>query len=84
MDATGRENITFRLNLRDIDGSADNAVQPVAVQYRTSETGAWINVPGGYRRRRHHRPQPATLVTAARRHPARPTPTTRRRSRSGS
>jgi uncharacterized protein len=48
LDATGRQNITLSLNLRDIDGSADNAVQPIAVQYRTSPTGEWINLPAGY------------------------------------
>jgi uncharacterized protein len=44
LDATGRQNITFASNIRDIDGSADNAVQQVVVQYRTSATGSWINV----------------------------------------
>ena len=48
LDATGRQNVTVSLNLRDIDGSADNAVQPIEVQYRLSDTAAWVNVPGGY------------------------------------
>lgn len=48
LDAAGRENITLSVDVRDLDGSTDNAVQPLAVQYRTSETGAWVNVPGGY------------------------------------
>lgn len=48
LDATGRENVDISFNLRDIDGSADNAIQPIAVQYRVSDTGAWVNVPGGY------------------------------------
>ncbi|HZG08887.1 MAG TPA: Calx-beta domain-containing protein [Allosphingosinicella sp.] len=48
MDASGRQNIRFQANIRDIDGSADNAVQQVAVQYRTDPNGAWTNVPGGY------------------------------------
>jgi hypothetical protein len=48
LDATGRQNIVVSYVLRDLDGSADNAVQPVALQYRTSATGDWKNVPGAY------------------------------------
>jgi uncharacterized protein len=48
LDATGRENIVFSFNARDLDGSGDNAVQQVAVQYRPSDTGPWINLPAGY------------------------------------
>jgi hypothetical protein len=48
LDATGRENIVFSFRARDIDGSADNAVQPVAVQYRIGGTGAWTDLPAGY------------------------------------
>jgi len=48
LDAGGREDVTISYNLRDIDGSADNAAQQVALQYRTSETGEWIDVPAGY------------------------------------
>jgi RTX calcium-binding nonapeptide repeat (4 copies) len=45
LDATGRENITLSFNARDIDGSNDNAVQQIAVQYRIGESGPWTNVP---------------------------------------
>nr|WP_295370480.1 cadherin domain-containing protein [uncultured Sphingosinicella sp.] len=48
LDASGRSNINVSFNVRDLDGSADNAVQQVALQYRTSATGEWKNVPGGY------------------------------------
>ena len=48
MNSTGRDVVTVDFDLRDIDSSIDNAVQQVAVQYRTSPTGDWINVPGGY------------------------------------
>jgi hypothetical protein len=48
LNATGRENVTISYNLRDLDGSGDNAVQQVALQYRTSDTGDWIDVPAGY------------------------------------
>jgi predicted extracellular nuclease len=42
LDATGRENIRFQANIRDLDGSADNAIQQVAVQYRVGG-GNWTN-----------------------------------------
>ena len=45
MDSTGRDNVTLSFTARDIDGSTDNAIQPIAVQYRVGETGAWINLP---------------------------------------
>jgi predicted extracellular nuclease len=48
MDSTGRSSVRLQANLRDIDGSADNASQQINVQYRTSPTGSWINVPGAY------------------------------------
>lgn len=35
--------ITVTANLRDIDGSTDNAVQGIAVQYRVGSTGPWSN-----------------------------------------
>ena len=43
LDATGRQDINFSCNLRDVDGSADNALQPIAVQYRVGG-GNWTNV----------------------------------------
>lgn len=48
IDASGRENTQFSFTARDLDGSGDNAAQQIAVQYRTSDTGEWVNVPGGY------------------------------------
>ncbi len=48
MDASGRSNIRVQANLRDIDGSTDDAAQQIAVQYRTSPAGPWLNAPGGY------------------------------------
>ena len=48
LDATGRENIQFSFNARDLDSSSDNATQQIAVQYRISGTSAWTNVPDGY------------------------------------
>ena len=48
MDARGRSDIHLTATLRDIDTTADNAVQQVNVQYRTDPNGAWTNVTGGY------------------------------------
>ena len=48
LDATGRQDVRVQLNVRDIDGSADDAIQQVNVQYRIGETGDWTNVSGGY------------------------------------
>ncbi|CAA9518026.1 MAG: Alkaline phosphatase [uncultured Sphingomonas sp.] len=47
LNAAGRQNVTLSFMARDIDGSGDNAVQPIAVQYRVGATGPWINLPAG-------------------------------------
>lgn len=47
LDATGRENLHLTALIRDIDVN-DNAVQQFNIQYRTSPTGTWTNLPGGY------------------------------------
>jgi uncharacterized protein len=44
LDTTGRKNVTFSANVRDLDASADDAVQQVAVQYRVGTSGAWTNI----------------------------------------
>ena len=48
LDASGRQNVNLSFVARDLDASTDNAVQPIAVQYRIGNSGAWTNVPGGY------------------------------------
>jgi Ca2+-binding RTX toxin-like protein len=63
MDSTGRENLVLTFNVRDIDGSVDNAAQPIAVQYRIGDSGAWINVPSGYREDVTSGPSLATSTT---------------------
>jgi hypothetical protein len=45
LNATGRQNLVVSFSARDLDGSSDNAVMPIAVQYRIGETGNWTNVP---------------------------------------
>jgi len=48
LDSTGREQVTLSFDAIDADTSADDAVQQLNIQYRTSPTGPWINVDGGY------------------------------------
>src|SRR5688572_15816008 len=45
VSTTGLSNVHVAYTLRDIDGSADNAVQPVALQFRVGTTGNYTNVP---------------------------------------
>ena len=66
VDATGREDITVSYNLRDIDAN-DNAVQPVALQYRVGSTGDFTNVPTAFVPDATNGPlldQPVTSVSA--------------------
>ncbi len=48
VNATGRTGIGFTANIRDVDGSADDAVQQVDVQYRVGGSGNYTSVTGGY------------------------------------
>jgi predicted extracellular nuclease/2',3'-cyclic-nucleotide 2'-phosphodiesterase (5'-nucleotidase family)/Ca2+-binding RTX toxin-like protein len=48
LDASGRQDVKLSFVARDLDASADDAVQAIAVQYRVGDSGAWSNVPGGY------------------------------------
>ena len=48
VSTTGTSAVRVRYNLRDLDGSADDAAQQVALQYRIATAGAYINVPAGY------------------------------------
>jgi hypothetical protein len=48
LDTRGRAGIGVGLVLRDIDASAADAVEPVAVQYRVGGAGEFANAPGGY------------------------------------
>jgi cysteine-rich repeat protein len=60
---TGRTSVVVTYNLRDIDGSTDNAVQPVALQYRIGTSGVFTNVPAGFVADASSGPSLATLVT---------------------
>jgi len=64
LNATGRENIVLTFNVRDLDGSTDNAVQPVAVQYRIGESGSWTDLPTAFVADGTTGPSLATATTA--------------------
>ena len=66
LDTRGRSGIAVRLVLRDVDGSAADAVQPVALQYRVGEAGEFVNAPGGYVADATTGPGEATGVTELR------------------
>src|SRR5688572_4379385 len=59
----GQSGINVSYILRDVDGSADNAVQPVALQYRLGSTGNFTNVPAAFVADATTGPSLATLVT---------------------
>ncbi|CAG0931297.1 hypothetical protein TFLX_02077 [Thermoflexales bacterium] len=48
VNTTSYTNIRVRYTLRDIDGSADNAIQPIALQYRVGAFGDFTNVPAAF------------------------------------
>lgn len=56
-------NVQVAYNLRDIDGSADDAVQPVALHYRVGGSGDFTNVPAAFVPDATTGPNQATLVT---------------------
>ncbi|GAB4024697.1 hypothetical protein GCM10028773_47960 [Spirosoma koreense] len=63
LNTTGVTSATVAYNLRDIDGSTDNAVQPVALQYRVGTTGNYTNIPAAFVADATTGPSAATLVT---------------------
>ena len=64
LNTSGQSNINVAYNLRDVDGSADNAVQPVALQFRVGSSGNFTNVPAGFVADASTGPNLATQVTA--------------------
>jgi predicted extracellular nuclease len=63
LNTTGLSTINVAYNLRDLDGSTDNAVQPVALQFRVGSSGNFTNVPAGFVADATTGPSLATLVT---------------------
>ena len=60
---TGFRDVAVSYLLRDMDDSMDDAVQPVALQYRAGSSGEWNNVPAGFVADATSGPLLATLVT---------------------
>ncbi|MEP6703246.1 MAG: VCBS repeat-containing protein [Acidobacteriota bacterium] len=48
LNTTGQSGIQFTCSIRDLDASADDAIQQIDVQYRVGGTGNYASVPGGY------------------------------------
>jgi uncharacterized protein len=63
LNTMGMSNVTVRYDLRDLDGSTDDAVQPVALQYRVGSAGTFTNVPAGFVADATTGPSLATRVT---------------------
>lgn len=63
LNTTGQSSIPVSYKLRDIDGSTDNAVQPVALQYRVGNTGNYTNIAAAFVADATTGPSQATLVT---------------------
>ena len=64
VDTRGATGIRVAYDLRDLDGSTDNAAQQVAMQYRVGTTGNFTDVPAGYVADATTGPSLATAVTA--------------------
>ncbi len=64
LNLTSSNTINVRYDLRDLDGSIDNAIQPLALQYRVGTTGAFTNVPAAFVADATSGPSLATLVTS--------------------
>ena len=63
LDTKGKQNIAVGYKLRDLDGSQNNAVQPVAFQYRVATNAAFTDLPDAYAPDATTGPGVATLVT---------------------
>jgi len=63
LNTTGLTNIQFAANIRDLDGSVDNSIQQVDVQYRVGGAGSYTSVSGGYIGDATTGPSLATMVT---------------------
>src|SRR5438552_1999853 len=64
LNTLGRSDVTVSYNIRDVDGSADNAIQPVALHYRVGSSGLFTNVPAAFVADATTGPSLATKVTS--------------------
>jgi uncharacterized protein len=60
---SGQSGVQVAYALRDLDGSLDNAIMPVALQYRIGNAGDFTNLPAGFVADATTGPSIATLVT---------------------
>ncbi len=63
LNTTGYQSINVSYNLRDLDASVDDAIQPVALHYRIGTVGTFTNVPAAFVADATTGPSQATLVT---------------------
>jgi uncharacterized protein len=63
LNTIGRENVRVSYLLRDLDGSMDNAISPVALHYRIGGSGLFTDVPAAFVADASTGPSQATLVT---------------------
>jgi len=64
LNTTGMNNVRIEYDVRDIDASSDNAVQPVALHYRVGSSGSFTNIPAAFIADATTGPSIATLVTS--------------------
>jgi uncharacterized protein len=64
LNTTGVTGVSVAYNLRDIEASTDNAVQPVALHFRVGNSGSFTNVPAAFVADATTGPSQATLVTS--------------------
>jgi hypothetical protein len=64
LDTSERQGVAVGYRLRDIDGSTDNSVQAVDLQYRVGGAGSWTSVGGGFVADATTGPSLASLETA--------------------
>lgn len=63
LDTRGFENIRVAYLLRDLDASADNSTQPIALQFRVGSSGVFTNVAAAFVADASSGPSLATLTT---------------------
>jgi hypothetical protein len=63
LDTRGKHNITIGYKLRDLDGSANNAVQAMALQYRIQEDAPFTDIASAFAPDASTGPSQATLIT---------------------
>ncbi|MFV9505700.1 MAG: hypothetical protein AB4911_14185 [Oscillochloridaceae bacterium umkhey_bin13] len=64
LNTLGKSDLQVAYRLRDLDGSSNHAVQPVALHYRIGASGPWTNVPAAFVADATEGPNLASLVTS--------------------